>query len=76
MNLFDTASNSSSSALTPTPFSRISERLPTITKQISNFAYLNTSLFVEDLPRITVKGKQYVQKKRINKGKLNSKRWS
>jgi hypothetical protein len=76
MNPFDIVSNSSSSASTPTPFSRIGERLPTITEQISNSAYLDTFLSVEDLPRITVKGKQYVQEERINKGKLNSKRWS
>jgi hypothetical protein len=76
MNPFDIVSNSSSSASIPTPFSRIGERLPTITEQISNSAHLDTFLSVEDLPRITVKGKQYVQEERINKGKLNSKRWS
>ena len=57
MNPFDTTSNPSSLASTPTPFSRIGERLPTITEQISNFAHLDTFLSVEDLPRITVKGK-------------------
>lgn len=62
MNPFDTVSNytGSSSASTPTPFSRIGERPPTIAEQISRLAHPDPFLSVEDLPRITVKGKQYV----------------
>jgi hypothetical protein len=75
MNPFNIASNSSSSASTPTPFSRFGEPLPTIGEQINDFAHLDTLLSVEDLPRITVKRKQYVQEERINK-KQNSKRYS
>jgi hypothetical protein len=72
MNSFDTVSSSS----TPTPFSRTGARPPTIAEQISHSAHLNPFLSVEDLPRITVKGKQYVQEGLINKGKASAKRRS
>jgi len=75
MNPPDTYSNSSPSTPTPPAFSRFLQRPPSIAEQISTFTAVGDGLSIEDLPRISLKRKQYVQEDRIDK-KANAKRYS
>jgi hypothetical protein len=67
--------DSSRSTPTPTAFARLRQRPSSIAEQISTFASPGEGITIEDLPRISVQRKQYVQEASIDK-KANTKRYS
>jgi hypothetical protein len=63
------------STSTPTAFSRLHHRPSSIAEQITTFTAIGKRLATEDLPRILLKGKRYVQESWVDK-RANAKRYS
>jgi hypothetical protein len=75
MNHCSTPLDASPSTPTPTAFARLRQRPSSIAEQISTFTSRGEGITIEDLPRISVQRKQYVQEASIDK-RANAKRYS